>query len=231
MAGVKFGTSSSPELLQQINVELPAEIAKRFHGSKIVALSTGCVYPFVSIDSGGSKETDEPDPPGQYAQSCLGREQAFAEFGERVCLIRLNYAVDLRYGVLVDIAKKILDNQPIDLSTGYANVIWQGDANSYIIRSLTTASSPPFVLNVTGSETLRIRDVAERFGRIFQKPVTLLGSEASTAWLSNASLCHDLFGPPSVTENVLIEWVANWLASGGKTLNKPTHFEVRDGTF
>ncbi|MFV1994272.1 MAG: NAD-dependent epimerase/dehydratase family protein [Verrucomicrobiales bacterium] len=235
LAGVKFGTSEDPEVLRRMNVEMPRLVGKQFRESSIVALSTGCVYPFVSPWSGGATEEIEPAPTGGYASSCLGREAAFAEvsgkYGTPVSLIRLNYAVDLRYGVLVDIALSVAAGDPIDVSTGYVNVIWQGDALAQIIRSLHEASSPPFVLNVTGQKTLRVREVAENFGRIFGKEVRLEGEEKETAWLSCNARSRKLYGAPSVSEEALIEAVAQWVSSGGEVMGKPTHFEVRDGKF
>ena len=198
-----------------------------FRESAVVALSTGCVYSFTPPESGGSTEEDPTDPPGDYARSCIGREQAFASAGGRCSLIRLNYSVDLRYGVLVDIAQHALAEAPIDVSTGYVNVIWQGDATAYIIAALSHASSPPFVLNVTGTRTLRVRDIAARFSN----HPTFQGEEAPTAWLNNATRCHELFAPPSVSEDELIEHVGRWLEGGGETLGKPTHFEARDGSY
>jgi nucleoside-diphosphate-sugar epimerase len=231
LAGVKFGTSANPELLEQLNVVLPSRIGQRFADARIVALSTGCVYAFTTPASGGSTESDPLTPPGDYAISCIGREQAFARCGARTSLIRLNYSIDLRYGVLVDLAQKVLRQQPIDLTTGFFNVIWQGDANAYILQALARAAVPPFVVNVTGREVLRVRDVATRFGEIFDKEVTFTGTEAETAWLSNARKSHALWGAPTVSEDDLITWVATWLQAGGATLNKPTQFEVRDGTY
>ncbi len=231
LAGVKFGTANDPSLLQQMNVDMPAGIAQRFSDARIVALSTGCVYPFVSPQSGGSKETDPVAPVGEYALSCLGRERSYTNSSAKCVLIRLNYSVDLRYGVVVDIAQKVLHGQPIDVTMGYANVIWQGDACEEIIMSLGLASRPPCILNVTGSQILQIRKVATRFAEIFDKPVTITGSESNTAWLNNASQAHRLFGSPAVDEDTLIQWVAHWLLSGGEILGKPTHFEVRDGKY
>ena len=227
LAGVKFGTANNPELLRRMNVEMPQQVAARFASSAIVALSTGCVYSFVTPESGGSTESDPTDPPGEYAQSCRGRELAFADSGARCSLIRLNYAVDLRYGVLVDIAQRAHAGLPIDVRTGYVNVIWQGDACAYIIAALAHASSPPFILNVTGSRTLRVRDIAERLA----VTPTFNGEEAPTAWLNNASRSHQLFGAPRVGEDELIQHVAKWLQAGGETLDKPTHFETRDGSY
>ena len=227
LAGVKFGTADQPELLHKMNVVMPQQVAERFRGAAIVALSTGCVYSFTTPESGGSIEDDPTGPPGEYAQSCLGREHAFADSGARCSLIRLNYSVDLRYGVLVDVAQRARSGEPIDLSTGYANVIWQGDATAYIIAALARASSPPFILNVTGEKVLRIRDVAKQFAT----DPAFIGEEASTAWLNNASRAHRLFGKPRVGEDELVRHVATWLENGGETLDKPTHFETRDGSY
>jgi len=231
LAGVKFGTGDNPEVLHQMNVDLPSRVARRYGNSKIVALSTGCVYSFTKPASGGSVETDPLNPPGEYANSCVEREQAFRDSGARTSLIRLNYSVDLRYGVLVDIAQKVLLEKPIDVTTGFANVIWQGDAIAYIVKALTKAASPPFVINVTGKRVLSVRDVAQRFAQRCCKDVTFIGTEKETAWLNNASKSHQLWGQPSISEDELIEWVADWLLSGGPTLHKPTRFEVRDGKY
>lgn len=235
LAGVKFGTSSRPDLLQRMNIDMPRLIADRYRSSRIVALSTGCVYAFSSPLSGGPTEDDPTDPPGDYARSCLGREGAFREasdrYGTRCVLIRLNYSVELRYGVLVDIAQKVLAEAPVSLDMGYANVIWQGDAIAHIIQSLPRANSPPLVLNVTGAEILRVHDVARGFAERLGKEVRLEGTEAPTAWLSNASRSHQMFGAPKVSLNQMMDWIADWLKRGGPTLNKPTHFEVRSGGY
>lgn len=237
LAGMKFGTSDSPETLKRFNEEMPALVAERFAESSIVALSTGCVYPFVGSDSGGSTEEDEVGPVGDYAASCLGRERAFLAASEAsgtpLALIRLNYAVDLRYGVLVDLALKVYSGEPVDVTMGYFNCIWQGDAVAHTIRSLECAAASPghFLMNLTGSRVLSVRDVALAFGEIFGKVVDFTGSEAETAWLSNASKCHQRFGPPSVTEESLISWVADWIDHERPILGRPTHFEVRDGKY
>ena len=237
LAGKKFGTVDSPGILKRFNEEMPALIAERFSDSSIVALSTGCVYPFVERDSGGSKETDEVDPVGDYAVSCLGRENAFIKgsesHGTPLSLIRLNYAVDLRYGVLVDLALKVRAGEPVDLAMGYFNCIWQGDAVACTIRSLEFAASAPepWLMNVTGSRILSVRDVALSFGELFGKVVDFTGSEGETAWLSNAAKCHQRFGLPSVSEESLISWVADWIDHERPVLGKPTHFEVRDGKY
>jgi nucleoside-diphosphate-sugar epimerase len=235
LAGVKFGTSSSPDLLERMNVLTPRYAASHFRSSKIVALSTGCVYSFSSPQSGGSTETSPTEPPGQYALSCLGREREFIDGSiqhqTKCTLVRLNYSVELRYGVLVDIADKVFHGRPVNVDTGYANVIWQGDAISQIIRCLPLANTPPTIINITGSETVRIRDIAERFASIFGRPALIEGCEAPTAWLSNNARSVKLFGKPSTDLNTMIHRIAQWVANGGETLGKPTHFENRDGAY
>jgi len=235
MAGQKFGTSQAPELTWAMNTLAPGHVAERYRQARIVAFSTGCVYPLVPISSGGSRETDELGPPGDYANSCVGRERIFTFYsrrnGTRIALVRLNYAIDLRYGVLLDIALKVWRGEPVDVTMGYANVIWQRDANAQALQCLAYAGSPPFILNVTGPETISIREVATEFGRRLDRPVRISGKEAPTAWLNNAARAHQLFGPPTVSVNQLIEWTAEWVKRGGPTLGKPTHFEVRDGQF
>lgn len=235
IAGVKFGTSQDPALLQQMNVEMPRLAARRFRDSRIVAMSTGCVYSFCSPESGGSTEASETKPPGDYANSTKGREQAFfdaaTDFGTRSALIRLNYSIDLRYGVLLDIAQKVLADEPIDVTTGHVNVIWQGDALAHTILGLDHVAAPPFVLNVTGPNVLSVRDLANSFGERFGRDVTFVGEEAPAAWLSNAAKAHSLFGPPDVSVEQMIAWIADWLERGGELLGKPTHFENREGKY
>jgi nucleoside-diphosphate-sugar epimerase len=235
LAGRKFGSAGNPELTWAMNVLVPATVAERFARSRIVAFSTGNVYPFRDVASGGAVETDPPAPVGEYAQSCLGRERVFEHYSQRAglrCLLfRLNYSVDLRYGVLVDIARKVYDGVPVDLGVPAFNAIWQRDANSYALRSLELCTAPPAILNVTGAETMRVRDVAEWFGRRFGREPRFQGSEGATALLSNASRCFELLGPPEVTGEQLMEMVATWIEGGGESLNKPTHFEVADGKF
>ena len=237
LAGKKFGTSDDPESLRLFNEVMPGLVADRYAGANLVALSTGCVYPFVNPSSGGSTEEDEPAPVGDYAMSCLGRERAFLQSSEAhrspLSLIRLNYSVDLRYGVLVDLALKVKQGEPVDLTTGWFNCIWQGDAVAHTIRSLDEAAPAPepCLMNVTGARILSVRDVAEQFGEWFGVPVSFIGTPADTAWLNNASKSHRLFGPPAIEEKVLIEWVADWVEHGRPLLGKPTHFEVRSGDF
>jgi nucleoside-diphosphate-sugar epimerase len=235
LAGMKFGSEENLSLTWAMNSYLPALVAEYFKDSRIVAYSTGCVYPLVPVDSGGSKEADKPEPVGEYAQSCLGRERMF-EFGSQkyrtpVALIRLNYAVEPRYGVLVDIATKVKNNQPVDLTMGYFNIIWQGDANNMVLCSLEHVASPATILNITGGETLRVRDVALEFGKLFNKKVQFTGSEAETALLSNAEQAFSLYGKPQVSVEQIIEWTARWMEEDKKLLGKPTHFEVRDGKY
>ena len=235
MAGQKFGTSDAPDVTWQMNVVVPALVAQHYRDARVVAFSTGNVYPLVPAASGGARETDAPAPIGEYASSCLGRERiweyAARTLGAKVAIIRLNYAVDLRYGVLVDVALKVWRGEPVDVTMGFANVIWQGDANACAIQSLAHAASPPVTINVTGPERLRIRDVATVLGRRFNRSVTITGTERDDALLSDTSRAHELFGAPSIAADTLIEWVAAWIERGGALLGKPTHFEERAGAF
>jgi dTDP-4-dehydrorhamnose reductase len=235
MAGQKFGTRDAPSATWAMNVVVPAIAAERYAASRIVAFSTGNVYPLTPVAAGGAREGDLPAPVGEYAMSCLGRERIFedgsARRGTRVAIVRLNYAVDLRYGVLVDIAERIARGEAIDLRMGYANVIWQGDANNWALRCLAHASAPPFIVNVTGRETLSVRTAAARLGELLGRAPLFTGAEAPDALLSNASLAHSMFGAPSVPTNTLIEWVAEWQLAGKPVLGKPTHFEERTGAF
>jgi nucleoside-diphosphate-sugar epimerase len=235
LAGMKFGAKDNLALTWAVNSFLPALVAEHFRESRIVAYSTGCVYELVSADSSGSLETDTPLPVGEYAQSCLGRERMFEygsnSYGTPMVIIRLNYAVECRYGVLVDIALKVWNEEEIDLTMGYFNVIWQGDANEFALRALEFCSSPPTILNITGAENLSVRKIAERFGELFDKDVRLCGKESKTALLSNAKRSFDLFGQPKTSVTQITEWIAEWLKNGNRTLDKPTHFEVRNGKF
>jgi nucleoside-diphosphate-sugar epimerase len=235
MAGRKFGSTGAESLTWAMNAYLPALIAERYRHSRIVAFSSGSVYPLVPVDSGGATEETAPAPVGEYAQSVLARERIFEHFSRRhetpVTLLRLNYAIDLRYGVLLDIGSKVFEGRSVDVTMGAVNVIWQGDANSVALRSLAHCQSPPCILNLTGPETLSIRTLAHRFGEIFGKAPMVEGQEAATALLNNAGRCHRMFGAPSVTVEQMIEWTAHWIMAEGATLNKPTHFESRDGKF
>jgi nucleoside-diphosphate-sugar epimerase len=235
LAGRKFGSAGNPELTWAMNTMAPAIVAERFRNSRVVVFSTGNVYALRQVGGGGSRESDAPAPVGEYAQSCLGRERIFEYFanrhGLRCLLFRLNYAVDLRYGVLVDIARKIFDGEPVDLTVPAFNVIWQRDANSYALRSLEYCAAPPRVLNVTGAETLSVRATAEYFAGRFARPCHFRHAEGTLALLSDASAARELMGPPSVNSGQLMEMVADWVIAGGASLNKPTHFEVSDGKF
>lgn len=235
LAGAKFGTANNPVLLARMNVVVPRLVAERFRSSGIVALSTGCVYAYVAASSGGSTEADATAPVGDYAWSCLGRERAFFEaarrHGTRVALIRLNYSTEFRYGVLVDICGKVLRGEPVNVTMGHVNVIWQRDAIAQIIRALPLASTDPFVLNVTGDAILPVRELAHEFGRLLKLPVTLEGTETTTAWLSNSGQAQQLFGKPTTPLTDMLRWTAAWLCAEGKTYGKPTGFEKRDGKF
>jgi len=235
LAGLKFGSVENLALTWAINTYLPAIVANSFKNSRIVAFSTGCVYPLVPVGSGGSKESDPPEAIGEYAQSCLGRERMF-EYGSirnktKVVLIRLNYSVEMRYGVLVDIALKVKNKQPVDLTMGYFNVIWQGDLNDFVLRSLEQASSPAKVLNITGPEILSVKEVAEEFGKLFGVKVSFENKETPTALLNNAKHSFELFGQPKIPVEQVIKWIAGWLGDNKTILGKPTHFEVRDGKY
>ena len=235
MAGQKFGTRDLPSLTWAVNTIVPAMVAERYSTSRIVAFSTGNVYPMSPASSAGSRETDALTPLGEYANSCVGRERVLEHVsrtrGTPIAIIRLNYAVDLRYGVIVDIAHRIAAGDPVRVDMGYVNVIWQGDANAQAIRALELASSPPFVVNVTGAERLSVRETAATLGRLMGKTARIEGSEAPDALLSDTSLAQSHFGLPAVPTATLIEWVADWVGRGGTRLGKATKFEVRDGRY
>lgn len=235
LVGKKFGTSGNEHLTWAMNAYLPGRVAEKFKHSKIVAFSSGNVYPFVPYGSGGATERTDPGPVGEYAQSCLGRERVFEHFSHRydipMLFFRLNYAVEMRYGNLLEIAKAVYKGDPIDLRNGHMNVIWQGDANEIALRSLLHCTTPPKLLNVTGPETISIRAVAHQFGRVFEQEPQFVNEEQSTSLLNNASLSHKLFGYPSVSLTQIIEWTAEWVQRDQKTIDKPTHFQVRSGKF
>jgi nucleoside-diphosphate-sugar epimerase len=217
-------------------VQVPAMVAEVFKDSRIVAFSTGCVYPFVPVESGGASEDMAPvPPPGDYAVTCAGRERMFeyfsAKHGTPGRLFRLNYAIDMRYGVLHDIGRKVRDGETIDLSMGHVNVIWQGDANAVALRCLAHATTPTTPINVTGPETIEVRWLAGEFGKLLGKSPKLTGKEAATGWLNDSRRMVKEFGPPSVPLAKMIEWTADWLARDMVTINKPTHYEVRDGKY
>jgi nucleoside-diphosphate-sugar epimerase len=235
MAARKFGTMGAAHLTWAMNTFLPGLVAERYAGSRIVTFSTGNVYPLTHMSKGGCTESDAVNAQGEYAQSALGRERMFEygshRWGTPVTILRLNYAVELRYGVLVDIALAVFEQRPVDLCMGHVNVIWQRDANSCCLRSFTHCQSPPFVLNITGLEILSVRALAEEFGRRFGANPVFSGEESNTALLSSAGKAQDLFGRPTVSAAQAVDLVADWISRGGPLLNKPTHFATRDGKF
>lgn len=235
LAGMKFGAGSNQSLTWAMNAYVPALVCERYRGRRIVAFSTGNVYPFVNVASGGATERTPPDPIGEYAQSCLARERIFQYFSGNnntpVVLIRLNYANEPRYGIIVDLARKILADEPIDLTTGFVNVIWQGDANDYIASAMTLASTPAAVLNIAGPETVSVRYLTEQIGLVLNHEPTFVGVEASTALLSNAGKCFETFGYPRTSLLTMLRTIAVWVAADKPTLKKPTKFQIRDGVF
>jgi nucleoside-diphosphate-sugar epimerase len=235
MAGRKFGAEGNLALTWAMNAHVPALVAQAFPDSRIVAFSTGCVYPFVPVDGRGSDEGMPPNPPGEYAQSCVGRERMFEYFSQQFKtpgrLFRLNYAIDMRYGVLHDVATKVLKGAPIDVSLGHVNFIWQGDASAQALRCLAHCDTPTSPINVSGHEILAVRDLAAQFARLFGKAPVVVGKEEPTAWLTNTSQAAKLFGLPIVDTAQLIAWTADWVARSMPSLGKPTKYEVRDGRY
>jgi hypothetical protein len=235
MAGRKFGAEGDLSLTWAMNAHVPALIAQAFAGSRIVAFSTGCVYPFVPVDGKGSDEEMAPNPPGEYAQSCVGRERMFEYFSRKFStpgrLFRLNYAIDMRYGVLHDIATKVYLGKPIDVSLGHVNFIWQGDAATQALRCLAHCDTPTSPINVSGPEILVVRDLAARFGELLDRKPVIVGKEEPTAWLTDTSQAVKLFGRPVVDTTQLIAWTADWVARSMPSLGKPTKYEVRDGRY
>ncbi|WP_042478825.1 NAD-dependent epimerase/dehydratase family protein [Bacillus ndiopicus] len=235
MAGNKFGTQGNEHFTWAMNSYLPGRVAEHYKGSKIVVFSTGNVYPLSAVKNGGCDESQAPNPVGEYGQSSLGRERVFTYFSHRdqtpMSIFRLNYAIDLRYGVLVEIARSVYSEQPIDVTMGHVNVIWQGSANEYAIRSLLHATTPPNIFNATGPETLSVRWLAEQFGKRFNKNPQIIGQESDTALLSNSSKAHRAFGYPSVSIEELLDLIAYWIDNDGEYINKPTHFQERKGRY
>jgi nucleoside-diphosphate-sugar epimerase len=235
MAGRKFGSTGSEWLTSAMNAHEPALVAERYAGARIFAFSTACVYPFTAVDGAGTAESAAlTPPPGEYANSCVARERLFQHFshvhGTAGRLIRLSYAIDMRYGVLHDIARKLVAGAPIDLTMGHANVIWQGDANDWALRALAHCTTPTSGLNVSGP-AVRVRELAAGLAeRLGVRPV-LTGTEAPTAWLVDTAEAQRLFGAPSVPMATLLDWTAAWVAGGGASLDKPTHYEARDGAY
>ncbi len=235
MAGRKFGSTGQQALTWAINAYLAGMVCQNFRHSRIVAFSTGNVYGLSPVSRGGSVEDDELRPAGEYAMSALGRERIFEYFSLQyeipLVLLRLNYATELRYGVLVDVARKVWAEEPIDLAMGHVNAVWQGDANAAALQAFALTASPPRALNIAGPELLSVRRLAEQFGRLLGKTIVFRGGESAEAFLSNAQAAHRLFGYPRVSVAQMVEWIAAWVRAGGENLGKPTHFEVRDGSY
>jgi nucleoside-diphosphate-sugar epimerase len=235
LAGMKFGATGNQPLTWALNSFMPGLIARHYKNARIVVFSTGNVYPLVDINSGGAEEGTFPEPIGEYAQSCLGRERMFEYFSQLynmpVTIVRLNYANEPRYGIIVDLTLKILNDEPIDLTMGAVNLIWQRDANDYIIQAMSLAKSPPAILNVTGPDTVPIRQLAKQIGKELDKEPRFVSQEAQTALLSNASYCFSLFGYPKTRLDEMVSVIVKWVTSGKKVLNKPTKYDIRDGKF
>lgn len=235
MTGLKFGGSDAPSRMWATNTVAPAYALERYAGSRVVAFSTGNVYARTAAPGRGAAEDGALTPPGEYANACVGRERVLAWAAELhrcpLAVVRLSYAVDLRYGVLVDIAERVRGGEPVDVRTGWVNVIWQGDANAQALQCFTRADLPPFAVNVTGPEALSVAELARRFARLFRREARFVGLAGADALLSDTTLAQRLFGPPAVPTARLVEWVGAWLSAGGETLGKPTRFEVRDGRY
>ena len=235
MAGRKFGAEGDLSLTWAMNAHVPALVAQAFAGSRIVAFSTGCVYPFVPVNGKGANEALPPDPPGEYAQSCVGRERMFEYFSRKFAtpgrLFRLNYAIDMRYGVLHDIATKILTGKPIDVGLGHVNFIWQGDASAQALRCLAHCDTPTSPINVSSHEILSVRDLSAKLGALLGRDPSIVGAEQPTAWLTDTSRATKLFGLPIVDTAQLMAWTADWVARSMPSLGKPTKYEVRDGRY
>lgn len=235
MAGRKFGSSGVEHETWALNVYMPGIVAERFQNSRFCVFSSGNIYGLAPVLSGGSDEKQPVRPEGDYAQSVVGRERIFEyasrKYGRKVLMFRLNYAIDLRYGVLLDVAEKVANRQPVDVTMGHYNCIWQGDVNACCLRSLRYASAPPRILNITGPETVPVRWIAQRFGELLEVEPIITGCEAGSALLNNASQAAGLFGYPRVTLEEMLHLIAHWVRIGGPTLGKPTHFETRDGKY
>lgn len=235
MVGRKFGSTGSEHLTWAINVIVAYHVARTFTDSRIVAFSTGCVYPVMDIYTGGATEETLVGPIGEYAMSCLGRERIFDFFsqtaGQQVLQLRLNYALELRYGVLADVATKVFNGEPVDVTTGFANGIWQGDACDQVLRCLEHTSSPATIMNLTGPEIFSIRQVAGEFGKRFGKEPVIAGEENGKGYLSNAAQANAVFGNPAVPLGRVIDWIAHWITIGGENSGKETHYETQDGKY
>jgi len=236
MAGHKFGAAGNPSLTWAMNVNVPFMVAETFSDSRIVAFSTACVYPYASVTGRGADESvAATPPPGDYANSCVGREQAFVfssqRYGTPGRLMRLEYAIDVRYGVLHDVAAKVFAGQPVDVTMGHVNVLWQGDANEQALRLLAHCTTPTSPINVSGADVISVRSLAQEFGKRFGRRANITGKEAPTAWLVDTAAAQRLFGPPRVPLSAMLDWQADWIARGLPDLGKPTHFETRDGKY
>lgn len=236
MAGRKFGSTGAEYLTWAMNAHVPAMVAEVFAKSRIVAFSTGCVYPYVDVEKGGATENVAAvPPPGAYANSCVAREAMFEHFSRKYetpgRIVRLNYAIDMRYGVLHDVASKVFAGRAIDLTAGHVNVIWQGDANTMILRLLGHCTTPTTPINISGPETISIRWLAGEFGNIFGKQPQFTGKEAADGWLVNTSAARKLLGEPPVPLERMIRWTADWISRGARSLGKETHYDTRDGSF
>jgi nucleoside-diphosphate-sugar epimerase len=235
LVGLKFGTTENPSVTWAMNTLVPARVCERYSRSRIIALSTGNVYPMSDLSRGGSVETDPLTPLGEYPNAAVARERLFEFYSRRhdtpIVLLRLFYAVELRYGVLVDIAERVHEGKPVPLANGYFNCIWQGDANEMILRSFPFAASPPAVWNLCRPEIFSVREVANRLGECFGRAPLFDGTEAGTALIANASQLTSLLGPASTPMDTVLRWTAEWLKQGGRNLGRPTHFEVRDGNY
>ncbi len=236
MAGHKFGAAGNTSLTWAMNVGVPFMVAETFRDSRIVAFSTACVYPYASVDGKGADEATATTPPaGDYANSCVGREQAFLygsqRYGTPGRLMRLEYAIDMRYGVLHDVAQKVFAGQPVDVTMGHVNVLWQGEANEQALRLLARCTTPTSPINVSGPEVVSVRALAQELGKLLGKKVTVTGKEAPSAWLVDTAQAQRLFGPPRVPLATMLGWQADWVARGQPSLGKPTHFETRDGKY
>jgi nucleoside-diphosphate-sugar epimerase len=236
MAGHKFGAAGNAAFTWAMNVGVPYMVADAFRGSRIVAFSTACVYPYADVGGrGATEDTPTLPPPGDYASSCVGREKAFEygslKYGTPGRLVRLEYAIDMRYGVLHDVGAKVFAGAPVDVTMGQVNVIWQGEANEQALRLLAHCTAPATPINVSGPEVVSVRSLAAEFGKRFGKAPAITGREAPTAWLVDTRAAQKLFGAPRVPLAQMIDWQADWIRRGGESLGKPTHFEARDGKY
>jgi nucleoside-diphosphate-sugar epimerase len=236
MAGHKFGAAGHAAFTWAMNVGVPTMVADAFRDSRIVAFSTACVYPYAEVTGRGAGETTPTlPPPGDYATSCVGREKAFEygslKHGTPGRLVRLEYAIDMRYGVLHDVGTRVFAGQPVDVTMGHVNVIWQGEANEQALRLLAHCTAPTSPINVSGPEVVSVRSLAAEFGKRFGKQPLVTGAESPTAWLVDTRAAQKLFGAPRVALSQMLDWQADWIRRGGESLDKPTHFETRDGKY